>query len=150
MLNAGFFTSAKMLCVLKDEKKLEAACSQPVSARLGARRGRRRGQGDGGGQVRRVVHGQDQAGAPDGHLLLGRGQVLVQPLVPPAAPGAGRGGALPVDGAGAGGVGADGDVGVHGAHAGVVQDEVGVVVVQLTFILKGAKASEGLMANELV
>lgn len=100
------------------------------------RRGRRR-QRDGGGRIQGVVHGQDQPRAPDGHLLLRQAQVVV--LVGGAHAGAGGGRALAVDGARAAGIRADGDVGVHGAHAGVVQDEVRVVVVQLAFILVGGE-----------
>lgn len=125
-----------MVCVFKEEQNLEAASSQSVSARVGVWRGRRRGQGDCGRQVHRVVHGQDQTGAPDGHVVFRRGQLVVQSFVEQAAPGAGGGGAVTADGAGAGGVRADGDICVHGAHAGVVQDEVGVVVVELTLILR--------------
>lgn len=111
-----------------------------MSARVGAWRRGRRGQGDCGGRVHRVVHGQDQTGAPDGHVLLPRGQVVVQSLVQQA----GAGGTVPADGARAAGVRADGDVGEHGAHAGVVQDEVGVVVVELTFVLRREDGEEGM------
>lgn len=46
---------------------------------------------------------------------------------------------LGVDGAGPGCVGADSDVGVHGADVGIVQDEVGVIVVKRPFVLKAGK-----------
>lgn len=68
---------------------------------------------------------------------------MIQTLIRRAAPGAGGGGTLAVDGVGPRGVRADGDVGVHGAHAGIVQDEVGVVVVELTFILVRGKGKGG-------
>lgn len=123
-----------MVCVAKGDANLVAASSQSVSAGVRVWRGRRRGQGDCGGQVHRVVHGQHQPGAPDGHIVFCRGQIVVHSLVEGATPGAG--GALTVDGVRAAGVRADGDVRVHGAHAGVVQDEVGIVVVELTFILR--------------
>lgn len=93
-------------------------------------RGWRR-QGDGGRRIRRVVHGQDQAGAPDCHLLFRQGEVVIQPFVGRAAPGR----AFAVDSVGSGGVRADSDVRVHGAHGGVVQDEVRILVVERTFIL---------------
>lgn len=131
-----------MVCDFKGEKKLLAGPLQSVSARVRVGRGRRRGQGDCGGQVHRVVHGQDQAGAPDGHLVFSRGKVMVQPFVEQSAPGAGGRGAVTADGAGAAGIRADGDVRVHGADAGVVQDEVGVIVVELTFVL-GRRTNDG-------
>lgn len=120
-----------MVYVFKEEKNLAAASSQPVSARVGVWRGRRRGQGDRGGRLHRVVHGQDQAGAPDGHVVFRRGQVALQAFIEQAG-----GGALAVLGAWAAGVRADGDVCVHGADAGVVQDEVRILVVELTFVLR--------------
>jgi len=46
-----------------------------------------------------------------------------------------------VDGA-AGCVHADGDVGVHGVHAGIVQDEVRVVVVEPAFVLEIVKGNK--------
>lgn len=135
MLNI-FSEINRRVVFLKEEKDLVAASSQSVSARVGAWRRGWRGQGDRGGWVHRLVHGQDQTGAPDGYVLLPRGQIVVQSLVQQAAPGAGAGGAVPADGARATGVRADGHVCEHGAHAGVVQDEVGVVVVELTFVLR--------------
>lgn len=114
---------------------LSVCCSQSVSAWVGAwRRGRRR-QRDGNGRVQGVVHGKHQPRAPNGHLVLGQAQIMV--LVGGAHAGAGGGRALAVDGAGAAGVRADGDVSVHGAHAGVVHDEVRVVIVELAFVLVG-------------
>lgn len=107
---------------------------QSVPARFRARRGGGRRQGDRGRGLHGVVHGQDQARSPDRHLVLRQGELVIQAFVE-RAPAPGAGGTLRVDGAGPGGVRADGDVGVHGAHAGVVQDEVGVVVMELTFIL---------------
>lgn len=135
MLNI-FSEINRRVVFLKEEKDLVAASSQSVSARVGAWRRGRRGQGDRGGRVHRLVHGQDQTGAPDGHVLLPRGQIVVQSLVQQAAPSASTGGAVPADGARAAGVRTDGHVREHGAHAGVVQDEVGVVVVELTFVLR--------------
>lgn len=104
-----------------------------MAARVGARWRGRRGQGDGGGGLHGVVHGQDQAGAPDCHFVFRQSELVIHAFVERASPRAGGGGALAVDGAGSRGVRGDGDVGVHGAHAAVVQ--VGVVVVELTFIL---------------
>lgn len=100
---------------------------QSVPVWVGAGRGGRRWQRDSGRQIRWVVHGEDQTGAPDRHLVFRQAELVV--LVRRTDAGAGGGGALPVDGAGARGVCADGDVGVHGADTGVVQDEVRVVVV---------------------
>lgn len=120
-------------CVWLKTTNRAPAFLQSVPAWFGARRGRRRGQGDGGGGLRGVVRGQDQARAADRHLVLHRGELVVQAFVRMAPAGVG---ALGVDGAGAGRVRADRDVGVHGADAGVVQDEVGVVVVELAFVLR--------------
>lgn len=93
---------------------------QSVSARVGPRRGGRRRQGDGGRRLHGIIHGQDQAGAPDSNFVFRQGQLVIQTLIGRAAPGTRGGGALAVDGVRPRGVGADGDVGVHGAHAGVV------------------------------
>lgn len=112
---------------------------QSVPARVGAGRGGRRRQGDGGRGLDRVIHGQNQAGAPDCHFVFRQGELVIQSFIKRTYPGAGSGGALAVDGAGSGRVCADCDVGVHGAHAGVVQDEVRVVVVELAFVLRGNK-----------
>lgn len=95
--------------------------------------GRWRRQRHGGRGIRWVVHGEDQAGAPDRHFVFRQAKLVV--LVGCTDTRAGGGGSLPVDGAGARGVCADSDVGVHGADAGVVQDEVRVVVMQLAFVL---------------
>lgn len=108
-----------------------------MPAWVGVGRGGRRWQRDGGRRIHWVVHGEDQAGAPDRHFVFRQAELVV--LVGRTDARAGGGGALPVDGAGARGVCADGDVGVHGADAGVVQDEVRVVVVQLTFVLVSAE-----------
>lgn len=112
--------------------------SVPVGFRAGW--GGRRREGDGGGGLRRVVHRQNEARAADCHVVLGQDELVSQAVVKRASPGAGRG-ALGVDGAGAGLVGADGDVGVHGAHAGIVQNEVGVVV-KLLFVLVSGEGKE--------
>lgn len=56
--------------------------------------------------------------------------------------GASGGGAFAVDRTGSGGVCADSDVGVHGAHVGIIQDEVRVVIMELTFILIREKWKE--------
>lgn len=113
-----------------------------MPARVRAWRGGRRRQGDGGWRLHRVVHGQDQPGASDCDLMFSQGELVIQALVGRAPPGAGSGSTLAVDGAGAVRVCADGDVGVHGAHAGVVQDEVGVILVELAFILTGGEAKD--------
>lgn len=68
---------------------------------------------------------------------------MIQTFIGRAAPSAGGGGALTVDGAGSGGIRADGDVSVHGAHAGIIQDEVRIIVVELTFILVCGKGKTG-------
>lgn len=114
-----------------------------MPARVGARRGGWRGQGDSGRGLHWVIHGQDQAGAPDRHLVFRQGKLMIQSFVRWAATSAGGGGALAVDGAGSGGVRADGDVGVHGAHVSIVQDEVGVVVMELTFVLVSGNGKRG-------
>lgn len=96
---------------------------------------------DSSGGFHRVVHRQDEARAADRHVVLRQGELVSQTVAERASPGAGCGEAFGVDGAGAGRVCADGDVGVHGAHAGVVQNEVGVVMKPL-FILVRAKGRE--------
>lgn len=125
--------------VLEVESDKVRAVLQSVPARVGAGRGGRRRQGDGDRGLDRVIHGQDQAGAPDCHLVLRQGELVIQSFVERASPGAGGGGALAVDGAWSGRIRADCDVGIHGAHAGVVQDEVRVVVVERAFVLRGNK-----------
>lgn len=60
---------------------------------------------------------------------------MIQTFITQAAPGAVGGGSIAVDGVGSRCVCADGDIGIHGAHVGIVQDEVRVIVVELTFIL---------------
>lgn len=107
--------------------------SVPVGFRAGWRRwGWER---DSSGGFHRVVHRQDEARAVDRHaVLLCHGEPVSQTFVERASPGAGCGEAFGVDGARAGRVRADGDVGVHGAHVGVVQNEVGIVM-KLLFVL---------------
>ena len=107
------------------------AILQSVSARFGAWRGRRRREGDGGRRLGCVIHWQDEARAADGHVVFR--QLVIQTFVELSFPGCG--GALGVDGAGSGRIRADGDVGVQGAHVGIVGDDVGVVVMELPFIL---------------
>lgn len=116
------------------------AFSQSVPARVGAWWGRRRGQGDCDWGLDWVIHGQDQAGAPDRYFVFCQCEFVIHTFIRWAAPGAGR--TLVVDGVGSGGVRADSDVGIHGAHAGIVQDEVRVVVAELTFVLIGLWAGE--------
>lgn len=94
----------------------------------------RRWEGDGCWGLQRVVHRQDKPRAADRHVSLRRVQLTIPAIF--ERPGAG---VLGVDGAGPGCVGADGDVGVHGADVGVVQDEVGVIVVKRPFVLKAGK-----------
>lgn len=125
-----------MVCVFKGENNLLAALLQSLSARIRVWRRQRRGQSDCSREVHRVIHGQDQAGAPDCHLMFHRRELLVQSFVKQADPGACGGGAVAVDGAGASVVGADSDVGVQGAHTGVIQDKVRIIIVELTFILR--------------
>lgn len=103
---------------------------QSVPARVGAWWGGRRGQGDSGRVLHWIIHGQDQTGPPDRHFVFRQGEVVIQTFVRRATRGV-----LAVDGAGSGCVCADGDVSVHGAHVGVIQDEVRVVIVKLPFIL---------------
>lgn len=102
-----------------------------MPARVGAWWGGRGRQGDSGWRVHWVIHGQDQAGAADRHFIFRQGELVIQAFIRRTP----TGGALAVDGAGSGRVCADCDVGVHGAHAGIVKDEVRVIVMELTFVL---------------
>lgn len=100
-------------------------------------RGGWRWEGDGARRLCRVVHRQNEACAADGHVLICQGELLVQTFVELAS--SGRKGVLVVDGARAGGVGGHRDVGVHGAHAGVVHDEIRIIVMKLAFVLEVKK-----------
>lgn len=127
-------------CVLR-----AAAFLQSVPVRFRARGGGWWRQGDGSRGLHGVIHGQDQPRSPDRHFVFCHGELVIQTFIERTytTPGAGGRGVLGVDGAGSGRVRADGDVGVHGAHAGIVQDEVRVVVMELTFILASGKRRGG-------
>lgn len=99
-------------------------------------------QGDSGLRVHWVIHGQDQTGAPDRHFIFRQGELVIQAFIRRTPASAGSGGALSVDGARSGRVCADGDIGVHGAHTRIVQDEVRLIVVELTFVLICLRAGE--------
>lgn len=113
-------------------------CLESVSTGVRFGRGGRRGQGDRGGGVQGVVHGQDQPRASDGDLVFGQSELVVQAVVMETSPGAG---AFAVDGARAGGVRAHCDVCEHRTDAGIVQNEV-IVVMELALVLIGLRAGE--------
>lgn len=76
--------------------------------------------------------------------MFGLGELLI--LLRRATACVGGGGALAIGAVGSRHAGADGDVGIYGAHVGIVQDEVRVVVMELTFILmrkSGGKEKQG-------
>lgn len=79
--------------------------------------------------------------------MLSQSEVVIETLVERVASRAGGGGALGVDGAGARCIRADSDVSVHGAHVGIVQDEVGVIIVELTFILVSEEGKDEKRVN---
>lgn len=116
---------------------------QSVPARIGVWWGGWWGQGDSGWGLRWVIHGQDQTGAPDCHFMVRQAELVIQTFIRRATPGADGGGAFAVDGVGSRRICVDGDVGIHGAHVGIVQDEVRVIVVELTFILVGREGKGG-------
>lgn len=108
---------------------------QSVPARVRVWWGRWGGQGDSGWRVHWVIHGQDQAGAADCHFIFCQGKLVIQAFISWTPGSAGGGGAFAVDGAGPRRICADGDIGIHGAHTGIVQDEVRLIIMELTFIL---------------
>lgn len=134
-----FFSELKLddsICVLLKLKRnstlMLQVFLQSVPAWVRAWRGGWWGQRDSGRGLHRVIHGQNQAGAPNCHFVFCQGELVIQTFVGWPTP---SGGALAVDGVGSRSVRADGDVSEHGAHVGVIQDEVRIIVMELTFIL---------------
>lgn len=100
-------------------------------------------QGDSGWRLRWVIHRQDQTGAPDCHFVVPQAELVIQTFIRRAAPSAVGGGTFAVDDVRSRRIRVDGDVGVHGAHVGVVQDEVRVIVMERTLILVGREGKGG-------